>query len=130
MIYFKTNSHEYPAEISSLEKDYHWGDRKTCTIKLTMAYAEAAQLFVNGLVWGVVQRDTVAVYDESGQPTGETQESVQEWDYSDYCVAGAITDHRDGSISAKMSKKTEDELLREQLSDAEQAAKILLGEAE
>nr|DAF74964.1 MAG TPA: hypothetical protein [Caudoviricetes sp.] len=130
MIYFKTNNQEYPAEISSLEKDYHWGDRKTCTIKLTMAYAEAAQLFVNGLVWGVVQRDTVSVYDESGQPTGETKESVQEWDYSDYCVAGPITDNRDGTCTCKMGKKTETELLREVSADAEQAAKILLGEAE
>ena len=130
MIYFKANGQEYPAKISSLEKDYNWGDRKTCTIKLTMAYAEAAQLFVNGLVWGVVQRDTVSVYDESGQPTGETQESVQEWDYSDYCVAGPITDNRDGTCTCKMGKKTETELLREVSADAEQAAKILLGEAE
>jgi len=130
MIYFKTNNQEYQAEISSLEMDFNWENRKTCTIILSMSYAEAAQLFVDGLVWGAVQRSTVPVYDASGQPTGETQESVREWDYSDYCVAGAITDHRDGSISAKMGKKTEAELLREQLSDAEQAAKILLGEAE
>ena len=130
MIYFKANGQEYPAKISGFEKDYNWEDRKTCAIKLTMAYAEAAQLFVNGLVWGVVQRDTVPVYDESGQPTGETKESVQEWDYSDYCVAGSITDNRDGTCTCKMGKKTEVELLRETSADAEQAAKILLGEAE
>lgn len=130
MNYFKANGTEYPAEVSSLENDYSWDGRKTCTIKLSMSYANAAQLFVDGLVWGVVQRSTVPVYDASGQPTGETQESVQEWDYSDYCVAGPITDNRDGTCTCKMGKKTEVELLREASADAEQAAKILLGEAE
>ena len=88
------------------------------------------QLFVNGLHWYIVERDTVPVYDESGLPTGKTQESVQEWDNSDYCVAGPITDNRDGTCTCKMGKKTETELLREVSADAEQAAKILLGEAE
>ena len=55
---------------------------------------------------------------------------MQEWDNSDYCVAGPITDNRDGTITAKMGKKTELELAREQAADAEQAAKILMGEAE
>ena len=130
MIYFKTNGTEYPASIAGKIADRDWGNRESKAVTLTATYAQAAQIFVDGLVWSIVQRDTVPVYGEDGNPTGETTEQVQELDNSAYCVAGPITDNRDGTITAKMGKRTELELLREQSADAEQAAKILLGEAE
>ena len=130
MIYFKTNNTEYQASISGKMSDREWGNRESKAITLEMTYAEAAQLFVDGLSWSIVQRDTVPVYDESGNPTSGTTEQVQEWDNSDFCVAGSITDNRDGTCTCKMGKKTEVEILRETSADAEQAAKILLGEAE
>ena len=130
MIYFKTNNTEYPASIAGKIMDRDWGNRKSKAVTLEMSHAAAAQLFVDGLVWSIVQRDTVPVYGADGNPTGETTEQVQEWDNSDYCVAGPITDNRDGTCTCKMGKKTEVELLRETSADAEQAAKILLGEAE
>ena len=130
MIYFKANNTEYPASIAGKITDRDWGNRESKAITLEMTHAQAAQLFVDGLSWSIVQRDTVPVYDTDGNPTGETTEQVQEWDNSDYCVAGPITDNRDGTITAKMGKKTELELAREQAADAEQAAKILMGEAE
>lgn len=68
------------------------------------------------------------VLDESGALTDQTEERIEEWDNSEYCVSGAITDHRDGTVSIKMGKATEAEALRAQLADAETAAKILLGE--
>lgn len=130
MTYFKTNGTEYPASIAGRMADRDWDGRASKSVTLTMTHAAAAQLFVDGLSWSIVQRDTVPVYDTDGNPTGETTEQVQEWDNSDYCVAGPITDNRDGTITAKMGKKTELELAREQAADAEQAAKILMGEAE
>lgn len=130
MIYFKTNNTEYPASIAGKVTDRDWGGRESKAVTLEMTHAAAAQLFVDGLSWSIVQRDTVPVYDTDGNPTGATEEQVQEWDNSDFCVAGPITDNRDGTITAKMGKKTEVELLRETSADAEQAAKILLGEAE
>lgn len=130
MIYFKANNTEYPASIAGKVTDRDWGGRESKAVTLTMTHAAAAQLFMDGLVWSIVQRDTVPVYGEDGNHTGETEEQVQEWDNSDYCVAGGITDNRDGTITAKMGKKTELELAREQAADAEQAAKILMGEAE
>ena len=129
MIYIKVNNTEYPAAVNGVYNDRSWGDRDTKTITLTMTHDEAAQLFVDGLAWSIVQRDTVPVYGEDGNPTGEMTEQVQEWDNSDYCVAGPITDNRDGTIMAKMGKKTDAELMQERLNDAETAAKILLGEA-
>ena len=129
-IYVKVNNTEYPATVDGVYNDRSWGDRESKAVTLEMTHAAAAQLFVDGLIWSIVQRDTVPVYDTDGNPTGATEEQVQEWDNSDFCVAGPITDNRDGSITAKMGKKTEVELLRETSADAEQAAKILLGEAE
>ena len=130
MIYFKANNTEYPASIAGKIADRDWGNRESKAVTLTATYAQAAQIFVDGLAWSIVQRDTVPVYGEDGQPTGEMTEQVQEWDNSDFCVAGPITDNRDGTCTCKMGKKTEVELLRETSADAEQAAKILLGEAE
>ena len=130
MIYFKANNTEYPASIAGKVTDRDWGGRESKAVTLTATYEQAAQLFADGLVWSIVQRDNVPVYDEDGNPTGETEEQVQEWDNADYCVAGPITDNRDGTITAKMGKKTDAELMQERLNDAETAAKILLGEAD
>ena len=130
MIYFKANNTEYPASIAGKVTDRDWGGRESKAVTIEMTHAAAVQLFVDGLSWSIVQRDTVPVYGTDGNLTGATEEQVQEWDNADYCVAGPITDNRDGTITAKMGKKTEVELLRETSADAEQAAKILLGEAE
>ena len=129
-IYIKVNNTEYPAAVSGVYNDRTWNGRDTKTITLTMEYTTASQLFVDGLSWSIVQRDTVPVYDKDGNPTGETKEQVQEWDNSDYNVAGSITDNRNGTCTCKMGKKTQLETERELRKDAETAAKILLGEEE
>ena len=130
MIYFKANNTEYPASIAGKVTDRDWGGRESKAVTLTMEYTAASQLFVDGLSWSIVQRDTVPVYDKDSNPTGETEEQVQEWDNSDYCVAGPITDNRDGTCTCKMGKKTQLETEQELRKDAETAAKILLGEEE
>ena len=130
MIYFKANNTEYPASIAGKITDRDWGGRESKAVTLTMEYTAASQLFVDGLSWSIVQRDTVPVYDKDGNPTGETKEQVQEWDNSDYNVAGSITDNRNGTFTCKMGKKTQLEIEQELRKDAETAAKILLGEEE
>lgn len=130
MIYFKANNTEYPASIAGKVTDRDWGGRESKAVTLTMEYTAASQLFVDGLSWSIVQRDTVPVYDKDGNPTGETEEQVQEWDNSDYNVAGSITDNRNGTCTCKMGKKTQLEAEQELRKDAETAAKILLGEEE
>ena len=127
-IYIKVNNTEYPAAISGVYNDRTWNERDTKTITLTMTHDEAATLLPSGTPWSIVQRETVDVLDEQGQPTGETKEVVNEYDNSEYSLSGDITDHRDGTVSIKMGKPTETETLREQLEDAEHAAKILLME--
>ena len=113
MIYFKTNDTEYPAEIAGKMADRDWGGRESKAVTLTISYAAAAALFVDGLAWSIVQREQVPKLNEEGQETGQTEEYVQEWDNSDYCVAGSITDNRDGTCTCKMGKKTASDLLAE-----------------
>lgn len=108
-IYVKVNNTEYPAEISGNPKDREWGDRDTKAITLTMTTAEVAALLPDNTPWSIVQRDTVDKLDAEGNPTGETQEIVNEWDNSAYSLSGDITDHRDGTVSIKMGKPTETE---------------------
>lgn len=109
-IYIKVNNTEYPATITGILKDREWNEREVKNIRLTMTTTDAAALLPDNTPWSIVQRDTVPKYDdEDGQPTGETEEVVNEWDNSAYSLSGAITDHRDGTVSIKMGKPTETE---------------------
>lgn len=108
-IYIKVNQTEYPAAVNGVNNDRTWGGRDTKIITLTMSYAEVMALLPDNTPWSIVQRDTVDVLDEQGQPTGETKEVVNEYDNSEYSLAGEITDHRDGTVSVKMGKPTETE---------------------
>ena len=130
MTYVKIGGTEYPAAINGKLADREWDGRDSKAITLTMGYSEAVALFVNGIAWSIVQRESVPTLDENGQPTGETTEQVSEFDNSDYSVAGSITDNRNGTVTCKMGRPTETETLRAEKADAELAAKILLGEAE
>ena len=119
--YIKVNNTEYPATITGILKDREWNEREAKNIRLTMTATDAAALLPDNTPWSIVQRDTVPKYDSDGQPTGETEEIVNEWDNSAYSLSGAITDHRDGTVSIKMGKPTETETLRSQLAEIEEA---------
>nr|DAT93552.1 MAG TPA: ChiA1-BD-binding domain protein [Caudoviricetes sp.] len=107
--YIKVNNTEYPATINGVYNDRTWDGRDAKTITLTMTHAEVAALLPDNTPWSIVQRDMVDVMDEQGKPTGETKEVVNEYDNSEYSLAGDITDHRDGTVSIKMGKPTETE---------------------
>lgn len=108
-IYIKVNNTEYPATVNGNRTDRNWNGRDTKTIYLTMSHDAVAALLPDNTPWSIVQREMVDVLDEQGQPTGETKEVVNEYDNSEYSLAGDITDHRDGTVSVKMGKPTEAE---------------------
>lgn len=109
-IYIKVNNTEYPAAVTGDRTDRNWNGRDTKTITLTMTHDAVAALLPDNTPWSIVQRETVDVLDEQGKPTGETKEVANEYDNSEYSLAGDITDHRDGTVSIKMGKPTESEL--------------------
>lgn len=116
MTYIKINETLYPATISGRVADKDWDNRASKAITLEMGYAEAAALFVDGVAWSIVQKEEVPAYDENGKQTG-TEMQETEFDNSEYNLAGDLTDHRDGTITAKMGK----------LTDLEEAYEIMLG---
>lgn len=108
-IYVKVNNIEHLATVTGDRADRNWDNRDTKTIRLTMTHDQVAALLPDNTPWSIVQRETVDVLDEQGKPTGEIREVVNEYDNSEYSLAGDITDHRDGTVSIKMGKPTEAE---------------------
>lgn len=109
MTYVKINGTTYPAVINGKHIDRDWNDRESKTITLEMAYADAIALFVDGLVWSILM-DV-----EQEQEDGSTITVQEEYDNSDYSMAGSITDNRDGTLSVKMGKPTQIETLESQI---------------
>ena len=112
MTYIKINETLYPATVSGRVSDKDWDNRESKAITMEMDHATAVNLFVDGLAWSIVQQNEVPVLDEYGNQTG-TEIKETEWDNSEFDVAGAITDHRNGTITAKMGKITAEEALAE-----------------
>ena len=127
MIHIKINDTLYPATIDGKMTDYQWDNRSTKTITLTMGYADVVALLPAGMPWSIVQTDEVPTYDENGEQIfdGEgnpvMEEQTAEWDNSEYCLSGCVTDNRNGTVSIKMGKPTETETLRAQLAEIEEA---------
>ncbi len=109
MTYVKINGTTYPAVINGKHIDREWNDRESKTITLEMAYADAIALFVNGLAWSILM-DV-----EKEQDDGSIVTVQEEYDNSEYSMAGSITDNRDGTLAVKMGKPTQIETLESQI---------------
>lgn len=96
MTHLKINDVLYPADFFGKIVDSEWDNRESKFITVEMTYADALNLFVDGLKWSIVYED------ENG---------TEEYDNSLFSIAGSITDNRNGTITAKMGKPTVDELL-------------------
>lgn len=116
MTYIKINDTRYPATVNGKLSDAAWDNRASKAITLDMDYATASALFVDGVAWSIVQEQEVPTFDENGVESF-TEMQTTEFDNSDYCIAGDITDHRDGTVTVKMGK----------LTDLEEAYEIMLG---
>lgn len=84
--------------------------RETLTIKAAMSYAEAAAHFVDGAAFTL------------------TDEFGDSYEWRDHGVAGAITDNRDGTVTAVMGKNnTVEQELQEEVTKTSQDVVILAG---
>lgn len=119
--YIKINNGDilYPAVITGRMTDKEWDNRETKAITLEMDYATANKLFIDGVIWSIVMEHPVEIkeIDDEGNTTTKTIIETEEFDNSEYSLAGDITDHRDGTLTVKMGK----------LTDLEQAYEIMLG---
>ena len=109
MTYVKINGTTYPAVINGKHIDREWNDRESKTITLEMDYADAIALFVDGLAWSILM-DV-----EKEQEDGSIVTVQEEYDNSEYSMAGSITDNRDGTLAVKMGKPTQIETLESQI---------------
>ena len=122
MTYIKINDTLYPATVNGKLSDREWGNRDSKAITLEMDHNTALSIFVDDLDWSIVQQSEVTVFqtDENGEIVlGKNGEPIQtgtemqetEYDNAEYCVAGSITDNRNGTVTVKMGKPTDAELL-------------------
>lgn len=107
MLYVKIGGKIYPAlSINGKIVDADWDGRASKAVTLEMLYGDAVELFTDGIAWSIVQ---------DMEDDGIIRQ--EEWDNSDYSVAGDVTDHRDGTITVKMGRQT----------DLEEAYELLYG---
>lgn len=106
MTYIKINDTLYPATIAGRISDSEWDKRESKAITLEMDYDTAMETFVDGAAWSIVQDIEEASMDDAGNIV-TTVIGQDEFDNSDFCVAGDVTDHRDGTVTVKMGKLTE-----------------------
>jgi hypothetical protein len=109
MTFVKIGDFVAPATVSGQVADRTWGDRASKAITLEMDHADAAALFVDGLEWSIIYQPEPYV-DQSGATVTPEPEV---YDNSEYCLAGSITDNRDGTVTVKMGKITAEEALAE-----------------
>lgn len=107
MTQVKINGQTYDATISGTSRDMAWGGRASKTINLAMEYATAMDTFADDVPWSILYQGP-DYYDPETKQT--VTPPVEEYDNSDYCMAGDVTDHRDGTITVKMGKPTAEEL--------------------
>ena len=112
-IYVKVQDTKYPASITGRIHDSDWDNRSSKAIKIEMTYDEAKALFVDDVNWSIVEEreETVEEIKEDGTTVSTLTTVFDEYDNSEYSVAGDIIDHRDGYVTVKMGKPTAEELL-------------------
>lgn len=110
MTYLKINNRQLEATIIGRVNDKDWGDRESKAITLEMSYEEALNTFMDDVPWSIIHQD------EYINEQGETVLGDPiEYDNSEYCVAGSITDHRNGTVTVKMGKPLQTEIQQQQL---------------
>lgn len=98
MYYAMINGREIEVRQRKRLVDPNWNGRESCELETRLSHAEAAELFVDDADWGLKYKPP-----EGGEGWEETMK--------EFCVAGPITDMRDGRMIVKMGKPTAEELL-------------------
>lgn len=115
MIYVKIGERKIEAKVETRREDAAWDKRESKAITVKMDFDEAKELFADGVKWSVVNEYT----DESGELRSD------EIEMKEFIIAGAVTDHRNGEVTAKMGAYKKEELqaipIREKVETYEEA---------
>lgn len=103
MQYVNINGREYEAVIQTRPADSTWGGRESKAVTLAISYAEAMDLFRDGVAWSVITRQ---------------EDGATETELSDFALAGPVTDNRNGTVTVKMGKYLDTELMSISLGEA------------
>ena len=114
-MYVKIKEKQYEAIVQTRLSDSAWDGRESKAVTIGASHAEAVDMFVNDTPWAVI----------SEQVGEDGNTIIEEEDMSAYALAGPITDNRDGTITVKMGKYKDTELLETLRSTAEAASQSL-----
>ena len=92
------------AVVQSRPEDVAWDGRESEAITFVGTYEEALNLFTNDTSWYVVSEN------EEG--------NTVEIDMSDFSMAGSITDNRNGTMTVKMGKYLQNEIIAMTIGEA------------
>ena len=111
--YVEVNGMKYPASITGMLRDPEWNNRESKSIKMEISYQEALEIFTEDISWNIIQETECREVDfnENGEQIIKTVINTEFYDNSDFCMAGSVTDHRNGMVTIKMGKPTAEELL-------------------
>lgn len=101
MTLVKINGIEFVADIKTKPNDNQWRNRESKLVTFASTYEETKALFTDGVPWSIVV----------DRPNINGEMETVEMDMSEYALSGAITDNRDGTITVKMGRYTQEELL-------------------
>lgn len=95
----KVNDVELDAVVQTRPSDSAWNGRESKAITFAGTYAEAVELFQNDVQWSMITEDT-------------------ETDLAEFALAGAITDNRNGTMTVKMGKYLQSEIIAMTIGEA------------
>lgn len=104
----KVNDALLEGVIQSRPQDHAWDGRESKAVTFAGTYGEAISLFTNDAKWSVVHEAT------------EEMEAY-EIDLSEFALAGPVTDNRDGTVTVKMGKYLQEEIIRMTIGEAPQS---------
>lgn len=104
----KVGEHQYRGRVDTRMQDTAWDGRESKAITVQLEYQQAVDLFPTDVKWSIIT-ETV---DENEEP----QTTIS--DMSEYAISGPITDNRDGTVTIRMGKYREEELMKIPLCEA------------
>lgn len=110
MVYVKVGETMLEAVVNGYRRDPKWDYRDVEEVTVAATADEVKALFADGVDWDLVQTFEPYVDEATGEiitPEPKTK------NHGEFCVSGAVIDHRNGTVTIRMGKITAEEALAE-----------------